>query len=192
MKKQILCFFSFLLLLGCSGPLVKEQIIESAGSAPAWFESKPVFGRYNDQKVIFFYGSGESKFRDSAKEAASLNAAGEAAFTLEGIVAAQLKIVLGEDGKMTSQSGVIYASAKNVNVSGMMQTANYWQQIKVLQEPVSSPPQYFHIFRFYSQYAMDYEEYQKRRNESLAKSGLPKTELDKIFARLEEEDKKNF
>jgi len=147
------------------------KVMDSMGPAPEWIELEGQIGNYNGEKVIFFVGYGESKFKDTAKEAAQLNAATAAAVAIKAVATKQVaraweSIGAGDDEtKEQVMKGLEALSAKNVDVSGMMKAGNYWRQVvkpSIVNGKVTGWSQ--PVFEFYTRYAMPYSAYEARRD----------------------------
>ncbi len=185
MKKlvTILSAIALLAMLASCGKKVKKakqevvdniptvKVVDSMGPAPEWIEMEGEVGNHQGSKVIFFVGYGESKFKDTAKEAAQLNAATSAAVAIKAVATKQVaraweSIGAGDDEtKEQVMKGLEALSSKNVDVSGMMKAGNYWRQV-VKPNIVNGKVQGWSqpVFEFYTRYAMPYDFYEARRD----------------------------
>ena len=132
-----------LTLVSCGGSKGKApeekvptvKVLDSMGPMPEWVEMGDEIGTKDGEKVIFFVGTGESKFKDTAKEAAQLNAAGAAATAIKALATKQVAraweaIGAGEnEQKEQVMKGLEAISAKNVNVSGLRNSGAYWRYV---------------------------------------------------------------
>lgn len=175
--------------------LPKVQVLDSAGTQPEWVELGDTTGTFEGTKVIFFVGYGESKFKDTAKEAAQLNAATAAATSIKLIATKQVakaweSIGAGDnETKEQVMKGLEAISARNVDVSGLRKTGTYWRQVSkpnIVNNQVSgwSQPQ----FEYYVRYAMDYSRFEQLRDGTIAQQ-KKETKLNdrqkKLYADME-------
>jgi hypothetical protein len=149
------------------------KVLDSSGPMPAWVEMGEEVGKYQGNKVIFFTGYGTSKSRDTARQAAGLNATASAAAAMKALATKQVarsweSIGTGDaEQKEQVMKGLEAISAKNVDASGLIQTAVWWRHVmrpkygdggKVIGW--SQP-----VYEYYYRYALDYDTYVKRRDE---------------------------
>jgi len=152
-------------------PIPSVKVLDSMGPAPSWIEGGEEVGDYNGQKVMYFVGYGESKFKDTAREAAQLNAAGSAALAIKALATKQVarawEAIGAGDSEQKEQvmKGLEPLSAKNVDVSGMQKAGVYWRQVvKPLIENGEVKGWSQPVFEYYIRYAMPYDMYVQRRD----------------------------
>ncbi len=150
-------------------PVVK--VMDKMGDQPMWVEMGDATGKNDGKKVIFFIGYGESKFKDTAKEAAQLNAATAAATAISAVATKQVakaweSIGAGDnEQKEQVMKGLEALSAKKVNVGGLRKVSAWWRfaaKSKIVNGKVVgwAQPQY----EYYVRYAMNYDTYTARRD----------------------------
>ena len=150
-------------------PTVK--VLDKMKAQPDWIELGDQIGKQDGEKVIFFIGYGESKFKDTAKEASQLNAATAAATAIKAVATKQVaraweSIGAGDnETKEQVMKGLEALSAKKVDVSGLRKVGVWWRQVvksKIVNGKVvgwSQP-----VFEYYVRYAMEYSTYKARRD----------------------------
>lgn len=188
MRALGLILLTALMLLGCGGTqaLVKVKDISQAGPKPEWIENNYQIGTFDGKKVIFFYGTGQAKRKDTAQSTAELNAYGEAALAIAAVAQRQINDVCR---KIDKNSGVIALTARNVKVSGMIKTGGWWELQGILSEQPDKKGVYEERFTYYSRFAMDYDLYVSRRNEYVQELSLSQKEKSEFILRLSELDK---
>ncbi|PKL15245.1 MAG: hypothetical protein CVV50_00725 [Spirochaetae bacterium HGW-Spirochaetae-6] len=182
MKKVLALFAAMTLiftLVACGGSKPKTEtekvptvkVLDSMGPMPEWIETGDEIGKFNGEQVIFFVGTGESKDKSTAQEAAQLNAAGAAATAIKALATKQVAraweaIGAGEnEQKEQVMKGLEAISAKNVDVSGLRKAGVYWRFVSksLIQNGKVigwGTPQY----EYYVKYAMAYDTYVARRD----------------------------
>lgn len=155
-------------------PTVK--VLDKMKAQPDWIELGDQIGKQDGEKVIFFIGYGESKFKDTAKEASQLNAATAAATAIKAVATKQVaraweSIGAGDnETKEQVMKGLEALSAKKVDVSGLRKVGVWWRQVvksKIVNGKVvgwSQP-----VFEYYVRYAMEYSTYKARRDGIITK-----------------------
>jgi hypothetical protein len=180
---------TFLLFLSasCSAGTVKERIVQPYPDK-SWIKNQPRFGRMDGKKVIYFYGYGESAYKETAMDKASLDSAGQAATAIHSLIKARITPVLNKTGK-SREIRFIQVIAKNVNVSGLRQIDSAWQVREVPKDPRrSTSGEYETVFSVITQYALDYQIFLERRNRAIKNSGLPEARVEAILAELSKKD----
>jgi hypothetical protein len=183
--KKIVAIAVAMLMLGlaaCGGKKAKKaeapaenqfqvKVLDSMGPQPAWIEMGDQVGTMDGEKVIFFTGYGESKFKDTSKEAAQLNAAGAAATAIRTIATKQVaraweSIGAGDnEQKEQVMKGLEAISAKKVDVSGLRKNSVWWRQVvKPLIQNGEVKGWSQPVYEYYVRYAMDYKTYVERRD----------------------------
>jgi len=179
--KKIIISFCFCVLIS---PVFAEtptiQIIETASKSkgqPAWTEEGDTIGTFNGKKVIFFVGYGTSKYKDTAYNEAIVNASGYAATAIRVIATKEVAksweaLGIGENQqKEQVMKGIESISAKNINVSGMIETSKWWRYVR---KPDFDKEGKFiglktPVYEYYIRYALDYKIYETRMNEIIRK-----------------------
>ncbi len=174
MKKITLlfCLLFSVSLFAKQTPIVK--VIEQAKKRPIWVELPESIGKYKGKKVIYFIGFGISRYKGQAREAAKLNSATAAAVAISAIATKQVAKawesfgISDNEQKEQVMKGLEALSSKKINVSGLLRTAFWWRYIvksKIRNGKVvgwSKP-----LYEYYYRYALDYNEYLKRRDKAL-------------------------
>ncbi len=174
-------------------PVVK--VMDKMGPQPAWIEIGDQIGKQDGEKVIFFIGYGESKFKDTSKEASQLNAATAAAVSIKAVATKQVarawEAIGAGDNETKEQvmKGLEALSAKKVDVSGMRKVGVWWRyaaKSKIVNGKVVgwAQPQY----EYYVRYAMNYDTYTGRRDGVITKTKKETTlnkRQKKLYADME-------
>ncbi len=184
-------------------PVVK--VMDKMGPQPQWVELGDQIGKQDGEKVIFFIGYGESKFKDTSKEASQLNAATAAAVAIKATATKQVarawEAIGAGDNETKEQvmKGLEALSAKKVDVSGMRKVGVWWRyaaKSKIVNGKVVgwAQPQY----EYYVRYAMNYNTYPARRDGVIGQTKKENklnnrqkklySDMEKKLAELDEDD----
>lgn len=188
MKKIGLILFSALLLLGiasCGPKEVKETppppqpvpeeveakrikiyvIQKSEDPTPVWVNKRWELGKDElGRKVIYLAVEGQR----NTKEKAEIDAESKKIARLAELIkqVATREFAVAKSGMLNDETELdayfeetIAAVSKNVNISGAMNVADYWEYIQETQGSDSKT-----YYRFVKRYAMDYDQYQKAVN----------------------------
>ncbi len=142
---------------------IKVYVIQqSENPTPAWVNKKWEIGKDElGRKVIFLAVEGQR----NTKEKAEIDAESKKIAMLSELIkqVATREFAVAKQGMLNDETDLdtyfeetIAAVSKNVNISGAMNVADYWEYIQETQGSESKT-----YFRFVKRYAMDYEAYQK-------------------------------
>lgn len=149
-------------------PMVKINVIrQSETPKPTWVNKKWYIGKdESGAKVIFFVVQGRAATQDKADVLAQADKIVRLTEMIKQV--ATREFALARSGMLDPESDkaldtyfeeTIAAVSKNVNVSGAMNTADYWEYVQEIEG--SSSKKYYTV---YKQYSMDYAIFEKARN----------------------------
>jgi hypothetical protein len=143
--------------------LIKINVVQkSEDPTPVWVNKRWEIGKDDmGRKVIFLSVEGQR----NTKEKAEIDAESKKIARLTELIkqVATREFAVAKSGMLNDETELdayfeetIAAVSKNVNISGAMNVADYWEYIQETQGDQSKT-----YYRFVKRYAMDYDQYQK-------------------------------
>jgi hypothetical protein len=145
---------------------IKIYVIQkSEDPTPVWVNKRWELGKDElGRKVIYLAVEGQR----NTKEKAEIDAESKKIARLSELIkqVATREFAVAKSGMLNDETELdayfeetIAAVSKNVNISGAMNVADYWEYIQETQGSASKT-----YYRFVKRYAMDYDQYQKALN----------------------------
>lgn len=149
---------------------IKIYVIQkSEDPTPVWVNKRWELGKDElGRKVIYLAVEGQR----NTKEKAEIDAESKKIARLSELIkqVATREFAVAKSGMLNDETELdayfeetIAAVSKNVNISGAMNVADYWEYIQETQGSDSKT-----YYRFVKRYAMDYDQYQKALNNAWA------------------------
>ena len=149
---------------------IKIYVIQkSEDPTPTWVNKRWELGKDElGRKVIYLAVEGQR----NTKEKAEIDAESKKIARLSELIkqVATREFAVAKSGMLNDETELdayfeetIAAVSKNVNISGAMNVADYWEYIQETQGSDSKT-----YYRFVKRYAMDYDQYQKALNNAWA------------------------